>query len=76
MCRGRDGDDGKIGAPGPPGEIGLVGKPGIVGPPGRTVSYSLSLSIILYFNNKTDVCSAMSISLKCFCRNSCGSFAI
>lgn len=39
MFRGRDGDDGKIGAPGPPGEIGPIGKPGIVGPPGRTVSY-------------------------------------
>lgn len=36
---GRDGDDGKIGAPGPPGEIGPIGNPGIVGPPGRTVSY-------------------------------------
>jgi len=41
MHRGRDGDDGKIGAPGPPGELGPPGKPGIVGPPGRTVSHNL-----------------------------------
>lgn len=41
MLRGRDGEDGKIGASGPPGEIGPPGKPGIVGPPGRTVSYNL-----------------------------------
>lgn len=41
MFRGRDGEDGKIGASGPPGEIGPSGKPGIVGPPGRTVSHNL-----------------------------------
>lgn len=45
VLRGRDGDDGKIGAPGPPGEIGPIGKPGIVGPPGRTVSYNYCLVI-------------------------------